>query len=321
MLRVGGDFYVFGSHLASARTQDWRHWTQVTTDTTAAQGNALVPDPQTQFQEALAWVGSETFWAPDVIQLADGRFYFYYCVGRLDAPVAALGVAVSDSITGPYTNIGVMLRSGMFGQPSPDGTNYDPTRHPNTVDPDVFFDQAGKLWMVYGSYSGGIFILELDPATGFPLPDQGYGKKLIGGNHSRIEGAFILYSPESDYYYLFLSFGGLDANGGYNIRLGRSRHPDGPYFDAAGNELTNVAGAPGTLFDDAVDRALRREADGQLAVPSRRRGAGGDDHRLSFARPQLRLLRPEARGSTSSSSTRASWGAARSTRSVCTSST
>jgi len=138
----------------------------------------------------------------------------------------------------------------MFGQPSPDGTNYDPTRHPNTVDPDVFFDRTGKLWMVYGSYSGGIFILELDRATGLVRPGQGYGKKLIGGNHSRIEGAFILYSPESDYYYLFLSFGGLDSNGGYNIRLGRSRRPDGPYFDAEGNELTNVAGAPGTIFDD-----------------------------------------------------------------------
>lgn len=196
-------------------------------------------------------MGSETFWAPDVIRLDDGRFRFYYCIGRLDAPIAALGMAISDSITGPYTHVQLMLRSGMFGQPSPDGTNYDPTRHPNTVDPDVFFDRTGKLWMVYGSYSGGIFILELDRTTGLALPGQGYGKKLIGGNHSRIEGAFILYSPESDYYYLFLSFGGLDSNGGYNVRLGRSRDPDGPYFDAEGNELTNVAGAPGTIFDDA----------------------------------------------------------------------
>src|SRR6187431_153343 len=54
VVRVGADFYVFGSHLASARTRDGQHWTQVTTDTTAAQGNALVPDPQVQFQEALA---------------------------------------------------------------------------------------------------------------------------------------------------------------------------------------------------------------------------------------------------------------------------
>lgn len=251
VVRVGDELYVFGSHLASAKTRDWRRWTQITTDTTAAQGNALVPDPRVQFQEALAWARSDTFWAPDVIRLRDGRFYFYYCVGRLDAPVAALGLAVSDSITGPYTNLGVMRRSGAFGMPSDDGTNYDPTVHPNTVDPDVFFDATGRLWMVYGSYSGGIFILEMDPATGFPLPGQGYGRKLIGGNHSRIEGASILYSPESEYYYLFLSFGGLDSNGGYNIRLGRSRQPDGPYFDAAGNELTEVKGAPGTLFDDA----------------------------------------------------------------------
>jgi beta-xylosidase len=249
---VGPQFWVFGSHLASARTADWLHWTQNTTDTSPAQSNSLMPDAQAQLQEALAWVGSgAAHWAPDVIQLEDGRFYFYYCVGRLDRPRAALGVAVSDSIAGPYVNLGLIRRSGMVDEPSDDGTPYDATKHPNTVDPDVFFDQTGKLWMVYGSYSGGIFILEMDRTTGFPLPNQGYGKKLIGGNHARIEGAFIVYSPESNYYYLFLSFGGLDANGGYNIRLGRSRKPDGPYFDAAGNELTDVAGAPGTLFDDA----------------------------------------------------------------------
>ena len=57
--------------------------------------------------------------------------------------------------------------------------------------------------MVYGSYSGGIYIMEMDPNTGFPLPDQGYGKKLLGGYHARIEAPYILYSPETDYYYLF----------------------------------------------------------------------------------------------------------------------
>jgi arabinan endo-1,5-alpha-L-arabinosidase len=251
VVRDGSQFYVFGSHLASARTSDWQHWTQLSTSPTA--NNPLVPDPQTHFAEAIAWVGGENaFWAPDVIRLGDGRYYYYYCIGRLDQPRAVLGIAVSDTITGPYTDLGVILRSGMWGQPSADGTIYDPTKHPNAVDPDVFFDQTGRLWMVYGSYSGGIFILELDPATGFPLPDQGYGKKLIGGHHSRIEGAFVLYSPESEYYYLFLSYGGLAADGGYNMRLARSRTPDGPYFDSAGNELTHVSGPPGSFFDDAA---------------------------------------------------------------------
>lgn len=249
IVRDGSTFYVFGSHLASARTGDLMHWTQLSTD--PSPGNLLVPDPQTEFAEALSWIGMTSFWAPDAIRLGDGRYYYYYCAGRLDSPRAALGLAVSDSITGPYKNVGLLLKSGMWGQPSPDGTIYDATKHPNTVDPAVFFDRTGRLWMVYGSYSGGIFILRLDPSTGVPLAGQGYGKKLIGGNHSRIEGPYILYSPETDYYYLFLSFGGLASDGGYNIRVGRSRSPDGPYYDAAGTDLTNVRGADGTLFDDA----------------------------------------------------------------------
>jgi beta-xylosidase len=251
VVKAGDRFYVFGSHLASASTPDWLHWTQISTSPDP--GNALVPNPPVEFQEALAWTGDNSaFWAPDVRQLGDGRYYFYYCVGRLDQPRAALGIAVSNAVTGPYSNVGIILKSGMWGQPSPDGTIYDPTKHPNTVDPAVFFDQTGRLWMVYGSYSGGIFIMQLDPVTGFPLPGQGYGKKLIGGNHVRIEGPYILYSPESGYYYLFLSFGGFASDGGYNVRVGRSRNPDGPYFDAAGNDLTNVSGPPGTLFDDAA---------------------------------------------------------------------
>jgi arabinan endo-1,5-alpha-L-arabinosidase len=65
----------------------------------------------------------------------------------------------------------------------------------------------------------------------------------------------MLYSPLTDYYYLFLSFGGLDAAGGYNIRVARSRNPDGPFVDAAGNNMINCKGPQGTTFDDkAIDR-------------------------------------------------------------------
>jgi len=33
--------------------------------------------------------------------------------------------------------------------------------------------------MVYGSYSGGIYILKMNPSTGKQYPGQGYGKKLL----------------------------------------------------------------------------------------------------------------------------------------------
>ena len=51
-----------------------------------------------------------------------------------------------------------------------------PQVHPNIVDPNTFFDASGHLWMIYGSYSGGIFIMAMDKTTGLPEPGQGYGK-------------------------------------------------------------------------------------------------------------------------------------------------
>ncbi len=37
---------------------------------------------------------------------------------------------------------------------------------PNCIDPCTFYDDDGNLWMSYGSWSGGIFMLALDEETG-----------------------------------------------------------------------------------------------------------------------------------------------------------
>jgi arabinan endo-1,5-alpha-L-arabinosidase len=113
--------------------------------------------------------------------------------------------------------------------------------HPNCIDPQAFFCKDNiNFYMVYGSWSGGIFLLELDPETGMPkagsamnAENHGYGRKLIRNNHASIEGPYIIYSPETLYYYLFVSYGGLAANDGYNMRVFRSRNPYGPFEDAA----------------------------------------------------------------------------------------
>ena len=248
IFRDGSTYYVYGSHMASASSTDLMNWTQLSSS--VAVGNPLVPNPFVDYADVFTWAATTTFWAPDVIKLADGRYYFYYCACKGDSPLSALGLAISSAAPGPYVNQGIMLKSGMWGSPSPDGKNYDNAIHPNVVDPCVFFDKAGKFWMVYGSYSGGIFIMELDPVTGKIKTGQGYGKKLMGGNNSTIEGPCITYSPETDYYYLFVTYGGLDAAGGYNIRVSRSRNADGPYLDVAGNDMSTVAGKVGTFFDN-----------------------------------------------------------------------
>jgi arabinan endo-1,5-alpha-L-arabinosidase len=245
---VGAEYYVFGSHLAAAKTTDLMNWTMVADGVNNA--NPLFTNVLTALQETFAWSQVNGLWAADVAKLGDNKFYFYYNSCRGDSPRSAMGVAVADSVNGPYTNKQIILRSGMAGLSDDGVTNYDAQVHPNVVDPNTFFDATGNLWMVYGSYSGGIFILAMDENTGLPEPGQGYGKHLMGGNHARIEGPYVLYNAQTGFYYLFTSFGGLAADGGYNVRVARSQAPDGPYFDAAGTNMETVRGNPAVIFDD-----------------------------------------------------------------------
>lgn len=249
VVQADGRFYVFGSHLAYASTEDWMNWEQGGLD--GVENSPLFSTYESEIAEGIDWVGGNVgSWASDVIQLADGRFYFYYnhcalpetgnCVSR-----SYLGVAVSDTIEGPYEDIGLILLTGHVGDENPgiNGENYDGNIHPNAIDPDVFFDKEGRLWMVYGSYSGGIWIMEMDPETGLAMPDQGYGTKLTGGFYSAIEGPYMLYSPATDYYYLFTSFGGYEQGDGYNMRIARSRNPNGPFIDKLGQDMIEASGA------------------------------------------------------------------------------
>jgi arabinan endo-1,5-alpha-L-arabinosidase len=196
IIKVGAEYYVFGSHLAAAKSNDLMNWTMVADGVNNA--NPLFTNVLTALAPTFAWSQVNDLWAPDVAKLADGKYYFYYDSCRGDSPLSALGVAVADTVTGPYsTNKGIFLKSGMAGLSEDGVTSYDAQVHPNVVDPQVFFDATGKLWMIYGSYSGGIFILEMDGTNGLPKPGQGYGKHLLGGNHARIEGAYVIYNPQT----------------------------------------------------------------------------------------------------------------------------
>ncbi|TAH70406.1 MAG: arabinan endo-1,5-alpha-L-arabinosidase, partial [Anaerolineaceae bacterium] len=247
IVQVEDTYYIFGSHLAAAKTKDFMNWTLIASGVNKT--NPIIPDATKEMEEAFTWARTKTFWAPDVVQLEDNKFYHYYCNCEGSSPLSALGYAVSDNVEGPYKDLGILLKSGMKEEQSENGDKYDARIHPNAIDPHVFFDNDGRLWMLYGSYSGGIYILELDRKTGRPL-ESGYGKKLLGENHLRIEGGYIQYSHETDYYYMFLSFGGLDRVGGYNIRIARSKTPDGPYYDYEGNDMIDCKGPSGSFFDD-----------------------------------------------------------------------
>lgn len=219
-------------------------------------------------------------WAPDVIYNKIMKKWCMYMSLNGDHWCSSIVCFVSDNIEGPWTYQGPVVFSGFQGTyahnsyaAADDWKHTDfaiatgetalPSRYkvgdkwgtywPNCIDPCVFYDDDDNLWMSYGSWSGGIFMIRLDKTNGlrdytytFPYQISGktttpgaadanctsdpyFGKKIAGGYYVSGEASYI--QKVGKYYYLFMSYGGLTAAGGYQIRVFRSEKPDGPYKD------------------------------------------------------------------------------------------
>ena len=219
-------------------------------------------------------------WAPDIVYNKTMKKWCMYMSLNGDKWCSSIVCFVSDNIEGPWTYQGPVVFSGFQGTyahnsyaAADDWKHTDlavatgetslPARYqtgdswgsfwPNCIDPCVFYDDDDNLWMSYGSWSGGIFMIKLDKTNGlrdytytFPYQISGktvtpgaananctsdpyFGKKIAGGYYVSGEASYI--QKVGKFYYLFMSYGGLTAAGGYQIRVFRSEKPDGPYKD------------------------------------------------------------------------------------------
>ncbi|MDQ8738979.1 arabinan endo-1,5-alpha-L-arabinosidase [Paenibacillus sp. LHD-38] len=180
-------------------------------------------------KQAKEWTGADGLWAPDVIKIND-TYLLYYCTSRFGTRQSFIGVASALSPEGPWTDLGEVIKTA-------EGDDLEV----NAIDPNVLFDKDGRLWMAYGSFFGGIYILELDQQTGKPLAGE-TGTLLARRDRNvrdgAIEGPYIVYHPQFDYYYLFVSYDSLFTN--YNVRVARSRTITGPYTDYLGQSMTDT---------------------------------------------------------------------------------
>lgn len=270
IVKAGEKYYVFGTHMSAAESEDLIHWKQFADG--VKDSNPLFDDLLHEGEGAFSYVGKYqdgnfAVWAPDVMYNDKmGKWIMYFSVTH-DYITSTICMATADQVEGPYTYQAQLVSSG-FTVFTVDKTNfhevcgedtkvtrymgaghYNNLKYPNCIDPCVFYGDDGKLYMVYGSWSGGIYLLELDENTGLPIhpetneetnTDKYFGQYLLGGLHNSCEGPYILYDAGSDYYYLFVSYGGLTREGGYQIRLFRSREVTGPYLDTEGNTLGYV---------------------------------------------------------------------------------
>lgn len=222
-------------------------------------------------------------WAPDVIYNKTMKKWCMYMSLNGDNWASSIVCFTSDNIEGPWKYQGPVVFSGFLGKYAHNGyaaaddwKNTDftiatgetslPERYnvgdkwgsfwPNCIDPCVFYDDQDNLWMSYGSWSGGIFLLRLDKNNGlrdytytFPYEVNGkaatstaasanttsdpyFGKKIAGGYYVSGEASYV--EKIGSHYFLFMSYGGLVSTGGYQMRVFRSDNPEGPYVDCNG---------------------------------------------------------------------------------------
>lgn len=271
IIKIGDEYYIYGSHMSAAKSSDLRNWTSVAdgySGNNPVYGDLMYKEhvfdyTGNMFSAIPTDDGGTHVWAPDIIyNEKQGLYYMYFCTSST-FNASNLCYATSESPDGPFDWQGALIYSGFSSKTLKDtdvldyvteeyakenyiteGEAYNYEAWPNAIDPTIFHDADGRFWMVYGSWSGGIYLLELDEETGKVIHpeadpennvDAYFGKKLIGGGHTSIEGPYILYDETSGYYYLFVSYGSLVRTGGYQIRVFRSDKVDGDYVDMNGN--------------------------------------------------------------------------------------
>lgn len=203
------------------------------------------------------------YWAP---ALLDERTLIY-SVSEMDAGLTrAIGLARAE---GEFPDVRWVDSGAPLVMTVLPENNFEGVLGPAAIDPSVFVDEGGRTYLVWGG--GSIYVTELDPNTLQPLTaptifergHPGYAEVARGpelvedgfrtGEPSWVEASYLY--RHADAYYLFVNWGaccrGLDST--YEIRVGRSDSPTGPFLDANGVDLRNEGG---TLVMDSQGSVL-----------------------------------------------------------------
>ena len=161
----------------------------------------------------VAWAKKDA-WAPDIIE-RNGKYYFYFSAD------SSIGVAVSDSPTGPFTDA--------LGKPL---ISFE--KDMSTIDPCVFIDDDGETYMYWGAtFTGQMFMRKMnrdmlsfagEKITVFDChPDDDY----------HCEGSYV-FKRNGLYYYLWSEYIWCDAptlekDQSYRVNYAVSTTPYGPF--------------------------------------------------------------------------------------------
>ena len=223
-IREGDTYYVFGTNLGGGGGKQipWRFSKDLVTWEKADYVLPALPRWATEAVE-----GTEGVWAPDVSYVG-GRYLLYYACSTFGKNRSAIGLATNTTLDPDAPGYAWQDEGLVFA--SQPGDDF------NAIDPNHVVDREGKHWLAFGSFWGGLKMIQLDPSTGKPRP----GDKQIFSLAKRptdnpledaIEASFII--ERQGFYYLFCSFDFCcrGENSNYYTVVGRSRSVTGPYGD------------------------------------------------------------------------------------------
>jgi arabinan endo-1,5-alpha-L-arabinosidase len=226
MAREGNTYYVFwtGDYIPRKTSMDRVSWRNSTA--------ALSPPAPSWFKTYVPDNNGKTIWAPD-ISFRDGKWWLYYSVSTFGSRVSAIGLAVTATLNSADPSY-AWIDQGMVIN-STTGNNF------NCIDPNVFQDSDSSLWLVFGSWSSGIKLVQLNPKTG-TLMETPPTVTSLASHSSGIEGSFLIRWKKN--YFLFVSWDNCckGASSNYKMAVGRASALKGPYVDKKNRLMTSGAG-------------------------------------------------------------------------------
>jgi len=202
------------------------------------------------------------FWAPDV-SLIDGLWHLYYAVSSFGSQISCIGLVTTKSLD-PHNS------DYQWNDHGPVICSSTKTLF-NTIDPHVFTDPAtGKVWMNYGSYWKGIFVVQLtQSSTG--VYNVTVGDPVNVATNTRpldapsLESSWVEPSPLNDgALWIFANWGFCcrGVNSTYQVVVGVSHNgPTGPFIDQSGVDMIKGGG---TLLLSTEGRQI---GPGQIGFP------------------------------------------------------
>lgn len=131
----------------------------------------------TEMADIEEWIGGRNtgyiqWWAPDIVEAYGGGYWLYTCcvsngyktINNNTYSMACIVLFHSDSLEAEsFEYVGVLMQSCI---PEYSDSYGKSDIDVNSIDPQIIYDTQGNMYMAYGSFGTGNWMLELNPKTG-----------------------------------------------------------------------------------------------------------------------------------------------------------